>query len=298
MGDDETVARLHLVDEVDVVLEDVGEFDREAVGAARGVDRDIERAVHGAAQHPLLGLERVLDDVRAEAVLGAGHRERRRLVDAPRERLDLAVQVRQLDDVARADHVEALADVREAAQFREIRELQLHAAEDLVERVIAADRDGDELEGRGARRHRLGRLDGRQEGVDRRVEQRVLDLRAHRREDRARDDAGRDDAEAVWLRGGDDLGGSFRKEGSGHRGGFRENRGRTVKHGRKAGQPFDWAAFVLRHRYRCNGSRQRLPRHGPAPRIAALPRDSAGKGERCWRLHNNSRNCAAAPPSS
>ena len=152
MGDDEAVARLHLVDEVDVVLEDVGEFDREAVGAARRVDRDIERAVDGAAQHPLLGLERVLDDVRAEAVLGAGHRKRRRLVDAPRQRLDLAVQVRQLDHVARADHVEALADVREAAQFREVRKLELQAAEDLVERVVAADRDGDEFEGRGARR--------------------------------------------------------------------------------------------------------------------------------------------------
>ena len=150
---------------------------------------------------------------------GAGHRERRRLVDAPRERLDLAVQVRQLDHVARADHVEALADVRQAPQFREVRELQLQAAEDLVERVVAADRDRDEFEGRGGRRRGLRRRPSTAGSsvVDRRVEKRILDLRADGREDRAGDDAGRDDAEAPRLGGGDGVDGGLHEVGSGHR---------------------------------------------------------------------------------
>ena len=60
-------------------------------------------------------------------------------------------------------------------------------------------------------------IDGRQEVVDRRVEQRVLDLRADGGKDRAGDDAGRDDAEAPRLCGGDGLGGGLHEVGSGHR---------------------------------------------------------------------------------
>ena len=39
--------------------------------------------------------------------------------------LILAVQVRELDDVARTDHVEALAHVRQASQLREVRRVSV-----------------------------------------------------------------------------------------------------------------------------------------------------------------------------
>ena len=63
----------------------------------------------------------------------------------------------------------------------------------------------------------------------RRVEQRVLDLRADGRKDGAGDDAGRDDAEAPRFCGGDGLGGGLHEEGSGHRRVFRESRRRDGK---------------------------------------------------------------------
>ena len=156
----------------------------------------------------LLGLERVLDDVGVEDSVGARHGERRCLVYAPGERLDLAIQVGELDHVARADHVEALADVGQAAKLGEIRKLQLHAAEFLVERVIPADRDRDELE-----RHRgcgvsCGNLirRGWQEIIDRRIEQRVFYLGANCGKDGAGDDAGCNDAETPRFCGGNGMG--------------------------------------------------------------------------------------------
>jgi len=73
-------------------------------------------------------------------------------------------------------------------------------------------------------------------------------MRKSDRDDRRDGDRGGDRGGPRGPRGG--MGGGFRQEGWGHRWSFRENRGRTVNHGRKEGQPFDWAAFVLRHRYR------------------------------------------------
>ena len=91
---------------------------------------------------------------------------------------------------------------------------------------------------------------------------------------------------------------AFAKKGRVTRGGSGKDRGRTVIHWRNQGQPVDRAAFVLRHRKGSGPARRRLPRPGAAHRIAALPRSCAGQGDRCWRLHNNSKNCAAARPNS
>jgi hypothetical protein len=99
----------------------------------------------------------------------------------------------------------------------EVGELQLQAAEDLVERVVAADRDGDELERRGARRLNRSRQRGRRQRIEGGVEQRVLYLGPDRREDRARDCAGGNDAQAARLRDSDGLGSGLCEERSGHR---------------------------------------------------------------------------------
>ncbi len=176
MGDDEAVARLHCVYEIDVVLEDIGERHGEAISSASLVDREIERTVDGARQPLLLGLERVLDDIGGKSLLCARDRKGRCLVDPAGERLQLAAEVGHLDHVTGADDIEAPADVGQVAKRRQVRDIQPQFAEDAVERVIAADRDGDEFERRcGCRRRAcIGRV-GRKFPLQR-LRHRVLQL--------------------------------------------------------------------------------------------------------------------------
>ena len=118
---------------------------------------------------------------------------------------------------------------------------------------------------------------GRQEIIDRRIEQRVFDLGANRGKDGAGDHAGCDDAEAPRFCGGNGMG-SLRKEGSGQRRVSGWRRSGTVNQWRNQGQPIDWVAFVLRHRYRPPGRRPRLPRPLPPHMIAACRRGLPARG--------------------
>ena len=108
-------------------------------------------------------LERVLDDVRAEAP--SARVTESVAVSLMRRVSDLISPSRCVSWITSPGRIMSrlLAHVRKAAQFREVGDLELQAAEHVIQRVVAADRDGDEFEGalgvavsRRRARHRTG----------------------------------------------------------------------------------------------------------------------------------------------
>ena len=134
----EFVAVADVEREVDVPAENLVRQRHDRLGRHAGLLAGREqRRRDPRASSDDLGLERILDVVDREAVVGTGHRQRQRVADLAIQGLQRAVDVRERDDVAGAHDIECAADFGSRAQFGQRRHVEADRAENAVERVIA-----------------------------------------------------------------------------------------------------------------------------------------------------------------
>ena len=143
--DGETIAGLDVEHEVDVVLENLGEIESDAVG---------EFCVRSCLEQGVLDrrtgsscadFERILEDVTAEAVGVAGHFQCLAVRQLAFESDELAAAMHEAQQFAGLQSIDLAAKLGQIPQARKVAEVQFEAAKELVHRVVAAD---DHLDGR------------------------------------------------------------------------------------------------------------------------------------------------------
>ncbi len=100
--------------------------------------------------------DRVLDDLSLKAVVLALHRERLGEADLARQRLQIAIRVSHGDLITGPEQVEPFANAGQQPDAREIRQAEIEAAENPIQRIVAPDHHVDSVE-RKCRGNRLGR---------------------------------------------------------------------------------------------------------------------------------------------
>ena len=158
--DGESIARLDVEHEVDVVLENIREIESNPVREFRVRRRLEEGVLDSRTGSSRANLERILEHIAAEAIRVPGHLEGFAVRQLPLESDEFPAAVHEAQQFARLQPIDLAPQLRQIAQAREVAEVQLEAAKKPVHRVIPADHhlDGRETEARLMCCH--GGLDG------------------------------------------------------------------------------------------------------------------------------------------
>jgi hypothetical protein len=160
VDDGELVAFTHVLNEVDVPLEDASHVHRRSIGHPRCGARFEQRAVDTTVRAGGTDVDGAFDRRGFEAPIAAGDRKELDVVDLAAERNDLPVPMRHGQAVPRPEQLQSRRGVRKSHHRSEIREAQAVAAKQQLERIAAAH---EKLEHR-AGGFRLARSDLRRNG--------------------------------------------------------------------------------------------------------------------------------------
>ena len=137
VDDRELVALAHVLNEVDVPLEDARHVHRDLVGHARRDAGFEQRRLDHAVSAARANVEPPLERRRLESRGCARDGQDLHVVELAAQRQDLTVAMRNRDAVARLQQLESGADFGQRHELGEVGETQAVAAEQLLERVAA-----------------------------------------------------------------------------------------------------------------------------------------------------------------